>query len=42
MPRHEPDERRAEAADALAAHLERIGTMAGVLHGTGHRRGSAA
>jgi len=32
-------ERLADAADALAAHLERMGTVAGVLHSTGHRRG---
>lgn len=32
-------ERLADAADALAAHLERMGTVAGILHSTGHRRG---
>ncbi|MFD1546899.1 TetR/AcrR family transcriptional regulator [Nonomuraea guangzhouensis] len=32
-------ERLAEAADALSAHLARMGTVAGVLHSTGHRRG---
>ncbi|MBT2226413.1 TetR family transcriptional regulator [Nonomuraea sp. NEAU-A123] len=32
-------ERLADAADALSAHLARMGTVAGVLHSTGHRRG---
>ncbi len=31
-------DRLAEAADALAAHLERIAAMTGALHSTGHRR----
>ncbi|MCG5212814.1 TetR/AcrR family transcriptional regulator [Streptosporangium sp. KLBMP 9127] len=30
-----------EAADALGAHLARIGTVAGSLHASGHRRGEA-
>ncbi len=32
-----PD-RLAEAADALGAHLARMGTVAGALHSSGHRR----
>lgn len=32
-----PD-RLAEAADALGAHLTRMGTIAGALHASGHRR----
>ncbi|MFC9233443.1 helix-turn-helix domain-containing protein [Streptomyces decoyicus] len=31
--------RLAEAAEALRAHLERLGTVIGALHASGHRRG---
>lgn len=35
-----PAERLTEAADALAAHLARIGAVVGALHASGHRAGS--
>ncbi|UQA93858.1 hypothetical protein [Streptomyces halobius] len=33
------DVRLAEAAEALHAHMERMGTVLGALHASGHRRG---
>ncbi|WP_052855976.1 MULTISPECIES: TetR/AcrR family transcriptional regulator [Streptomyces] len=34
--------RLAEAAEAVRAHLERLGTLVGALHASGHRRGGPA